>query len=104
MVQNIEFPTIIHSHIKRSNLSNFKEKYDPKNILVLSSEIDTPFDRGDISFDDEGNIMFADNIKDDFLKKFKNYSLNKAFIDKERKIYLKWNRDNWFNKNPNRHG
>lgn len=103
MVQNIEFPTIIHSHIKRSKLSDFEEKYDPKNLLILSSEIDTPFDRGDISFDDEGNIMFADNIKSDFNAKFKDYKLNKVFIDKERKIYLKWNRDNWFNKSPNRH-
>ena len=103
MVQNIEFPTIIHSHIKRSKLSNFEEKYDPKNLLILSSEIDIPFDRGDISFEDNGNIIFANNIKDDFFEKFKNYKLNKAFLDKERKIYLKWNRDNWFNKNPRKY-
>tara|TARA_Y100001970_G_C14087146_1_gene777950 strand:- start:108 stop:1217 length:1110 start_codon:yes stop_codon:yes gene_type:complete len=103
MVNNIEYPSLISSHIKRSEKCNYNEKYDHKNLLLISSEIDGPFDKGDISFEDNGDLLFAKNIKDDFKKIFYKKKLNNKFLDVDRKKYLHWNRLNWFNKNPNRH-
>lgn len=103
MVNRIEYPTLISSHIKRSIKCDYNEKYDHKNLLLLSHEIDGPFDKGDISFENDGNLLFANNIKDDFRKKFYKKKLNEKFLDTHRKKYLNWNRENWFNKNPNRH-
>ena len=102
MVNNIVYPTLISSHIKRSEKCDRNEKYDHKNLILVCDEIDGPFDKGDISFDDQGNILFANNLSAEFKEKFKGMSLNQAFIDEHRLNYLKWNRENWFNK-QNRH-
>lgn len=103
MVNNIEYPTLISSHIKRSEKCDYNEKYDHKNLILVSSEIDGLFDKGDISFENNGNLLFAKNITDELKKKFYKKKLKSEFIDDERKKYLHWNRLNWFNKNPNRH-
>jgi hypothetical protein len=103
MVNNIEYPTLISSHIKRSEKCNYDEKYDHKNLILISSEIDGLFDKGDISFEDNGNMLFAKNITDDLKKNFYKKKLNDNFLDEKRKKYLRWNRLNWFNKNPSRH-
>ena len=102
MVNNIVYPTLISSHIKRSVKCDRNEKYDHKNLILICDEIDGPFDRGDISFDNQGNILFSDNLSDAFKEKFKGKKLKQEFIDKQRLNYLKWNRENWFNK-QNRH-
>ena len=54
-------------------------------------------------FDDEGNILFANNVTEKLRNKLKLKKLNNAFLDEKRRFYLKWNRENWFNNNPNRH-
>jgi putative restriction endonuclease len=102
MVTNIEYPTLISSHIKPSRKCDLDEKYDHKNLLLLSDEINGPFDRGDLSFDNEGKVLFADNVSKNFTEKFENKILNKVFIDEKRVFYLEWNRNNYFNK-QNRH-
>ena len=98
MVTNIDYPTLISSHIKPSRKCNLDEKYDHKNLLLLCDEVNGPFDRGDISFVNEGNILFADNTSADFREKFNSKKLNKIFIDEKRGLYLEWNRNNWFNR------
>ena len=103
MVKNIEYPTLISSHIKRSERCDHDEKYDPSNVVLVSPEIDGLLDKGDISFNDDGIIIFANNITKILQDKLKNLKLNKNFLTQERRFYLKWNRENWFNKNPNRH-
>ena len=103
MVNNIIYPNLVSSHIKRSEKCNLDEKYDHKNLLLLSDEIDGPFDKGDISFTNDGKIIFANNTSTDFKNKFILKKLNNIFLDKERTRYLEWNRDCWFNKLPNRH-
>mgnify|MGYP006091602943 FL=1 len=103
MVNNIIYPNLISSHIKRSEKCNLDEKYDDKNLLLLSDEIDGPFDKGDISFTNDGKIIFANNAGLEFKNKFISKKLNNTFLDKERIKYLEWNRENWFNKSPNRH-
>ena len=47
------------SHIKPWVVSNDKEKLDPKNGLTLSPTYDVLFDRGFISFQDNGNLMVS---------------------------------------------
>lgn len=103
MVNNIKYPTLISSHIKPSIKCDYNEKYDHKNLILISHEFDGPFDKGDISFENNGKILFANNIEDDLKKKMFEKKLNEKFIDLNRIKYLEWNRKNWFNANPNRH-
>tara|TARA_B100000287_G_C20575492_1_gene758282 strand:+ start:24 stop:1154 length:1131 start_codon:yes stop_codon:yes gene_type:complete len=102
MVTNIEYPTLISSHIKRSELCSHNEKYDPNVVILVSPEINELLDKGDISFNDGGKIIFANNINQILQQKLKNLCLNAKFLTEGRKLYLKWNRENWFNK-QNRH-
>ena len=49
-------------------------------------------------------MIFDEQIKEKGirLELEKTKRLNKAFIDEKRLVYLKWNRENWFNK-QNKH-
>ncbi|WP_368863154.1 HNH endonuclease [Staphylococcus hominis] len=88
------------SHIKPWVVSNDKEKLDPKNGLTLSPTYDVLFDRGFISFQDNGNLMVSPFISPMNQKRLnitngKNIGINK-FFDSSRIAYLKYHRDNIF--------
>jgi hypothetical protein len=61
-VRNSTFLTA--SHIKPWCQSNPYEKLDGNNGLLLSPHVDRLFDRGFISFSDEGDILVKDSVKD----------------------------------------
>jgi putative restriction endonuclease len=51
---------LIASHIKPWRASDNREKLDGNNGLLLSPHVDKLFDRGWISFTDDGNVLIAD--------------------------------------------
>ena len=55
---------LIASHIKPWNKSESVEKLDAENGLLLCPNHDKLFDRGYISFDDQGNIMISSKLND----------------------------------------
>lgn len=54
---------LIASHIKPWSKSNNKERLDVNNILLLSPLYDKLFDKGFISFDNNGNILVSKNLE-----------------------------------------
>lgn len=60
---------LIASHIVSWQLSNSSEKVDPYNGLPLSPNVDKLFDRGDISFSDDGKIITKDTFDKTLLDK-----------------------------------
>lgn len=56
------------SHIKPWRVSRNKERLDPFNGLLLTANIDILFDRGLISFSDDGTLLHVRAIKADTLK------------------------------------
>lgn len=59
-VNNITMPELLRaSHIKPWEKSNNKERLDPYNGLLLSPIFDALFDKGLISFDDDGKILLS---------------------------------------------
>lgn len=56
------------SHIKPWSSSNNQERLDPSNGLLLSIAYDAAFDRGLITFDDNGNLQLADDFSIDEAK------------------------------------
>ena len=109
MVEGINYPTLIASHIKRweicdkeynkkSNNNESHEGYNCENGLYISETLDGLFDKGWISFEDNGNIIFADNVSESVKEKYQNAKINPVFMNSKRKEYLKWNRENWFKK------
>lgn len=91
---------LIASHIKPWTDSNPEERVDEYNGLLLCPNHDKLFDRGYISFDDDGRIMISKvlsennrvflNINsdnsiemDDITKSYMKYHREKVFIDRE---------------------
>ena len=109
MVEGINYPTLVASHIKRweicdkehnekSNNKESHEGYNCENGLYISETLDGLFDKGWISFEDNGNIIFAENVSESVKEKYHNAKINPVFLNPKRKEYLKWNRENWFKK------
>ena len=84
------------SHIIPWVQSNSHEKLDQFNGLLLTPTLDTAFDQGYITFQDDGNILISDLIKHEavILGILKHYKLR--FINPEHIPYLKWHRNHLF--------
>jgi len=87
---------LIASHIKPWKDSDNNEKLDIYNGLLLTPNLDKLFDKGYISFDDNGCILFSEYLKDkEGLFVNKNMKIE---IEKDHKKYLQFHRNNIFKK------
>ncbi|HEX5311984.1 HNH endonuclease [Aquabacterium sp.] len=63
-VSGIDIPEVlIASHIKAWSRSNNLERLDPYNGLLLAANIDKLFDKGLISFDNEGQLLVSEALR-----------------------------------------
>jgi len=87
------------SHIKPWSKSNRQERLDVNNGLLLCPNHDALFDKGYISFDEEGTILISDNL-DEATKVFLNINETMKINLSERQLqYMKWHRSNLYNSN-----
>lgn len=90
---------LIASHIKPWKDSDDEEKLDGNNGLLLSPHVDKLFDKGYISFSDEGKILYAN---ESILKIMKIWGLdhnrNVGHFNSKQKNYLKYHREIIFEK------
>ena len=86
---------LIASHIKHWSKSTNIEKLDPYNGLLLLPNYDKLFDKGLISFEDNGKIIISPLIKEEEYKVlgispndelFKVYDENKPYLEEHRRI------------------
>src|SRR5690606_32697483 len=84
---------LIASHIKPWSKSSHSERLDVNNGLLLCPNHDTLFDKGYISFDDEGKIVICSQL-DETTKTFMNIdpSIRIILTDGMRK-YMKYHFD-----------
>lgn len=85
---------LIASHIKPWSKSNSKEKVDKNNGFLFCPNHDYLFDKGFISFDNDGKLLISSALSKediDVLGLNKKIQLN---LDTEKKEYLKWHREN----------
>jgi hypothetical protein len=78
--------------MKPFSRSTKDEAYDDNNGLYLSEEIDAHFDKGRISFNDDGPIIFRNDFPYDEKNIFKNFCINPVFLNNERIKYLNFHR------------
>ena len=92
-----EFKLLIASHIKPHAVSTNKEQADPNNGLMLSPLYDKLFDKGFISFKDNGEILISDWLSphNKGLISF-DYSPEDLCLNDQRKKYLEYHRVNVF--------
>ena len=89
---------LIASHIKPWSQSNNQERLDVNNGLLLCPNHDALFDKGYISFGDDGTIMLSDSL-DKATKVFLNVNetMNIRMNEGQRE-YMKWHRENLYSK------
>lgn len=97
-VTNIKYKELlVASHIKPWSVSTTAEKLDEFNGLLLSAHLDALFDKGFISFDDDGQIIISPKVEAE--KKVFGIDNDMRFsIENDHKKYLKYHRENIFRK------
>lgn len=87
---------LIASHIKPWSKSDHQERLDVNNGLLLCPNHDSLFDKGYISFGDDGAIMISDTL-DEATRVFLNINetMNIA-MNERRQRYIEWHRENIF--------
>ena len=88
---------LIASHIKPWSQSGDKEKLDYHNILLLCPIHDALFDKGLISFNDNGRILISNELNNQnrILANIDDSSCINVTSEKQ-KEYLQWHRENIF--------
>lgn len=86
-ITNIEF--LIASHIKPVRDCTDAEKVDENNGFLLSPHIDKLFDKGWISFGDNGNLLCKDEIVKEVMKVWRlDFNKNVGTFNEKQKEYL----------------
>lgn len=89
------FDLLIASHIKPWRDADNQQRLDEFNGLLLLPNYDKLFDKGYISFDDNGRVIYSryiDNTDRKLLKMDESLHLTK--MEEAHKAYLKYHRDN----------
>lgn len=95
---NIQLPILLRaSHIKPWSKSDPKERLDPTNGILLAAHIDVLFDRGLISFNDNGTVLMANRSVTKLFQEY-NIPLVTSKIPENSRAYLSWHRENVFKK------
>lgn len=89
---------LLASHIKPWKDSDEDEKGDTFNGLLLCPNHDKLFDRGLISFNDDGTILISDEISENDQVLMNVQSDMKIQVDMKMKKYLAFHRENCFRK------
>ncbi|MTH94581.1 HNH endonuclease signature motif containing protein, partial [Roseibium sp. RKSG952] len=89
---------LVASHIKGWRHSNNMERLDPNNGLLLAPHIDKLFDKGQISFSDEGNILIKSNDVKRILKKWGVDISRKIIVNSKELKYIRYHREKYFKK------
>lgn len=95
-LEKLDYPSLVASHIKPFIKSLPNEQYDINNGLLLSRGMDALFDKGYISFNEDGSIILSDRLSNDVKEHLKNYSLDTKVLNKQRLKYLAYNRKHVF--------
>lgn len=82
------------SHIKPWRNSNNKERLNVYNGLLLTPNLDGLFDKGFISFEDNGKIIISEKISGENMAKLGVDSEMKISVHKKHIRFIKWHREN----------
>lgn len=89
---------LIASHIKPWKVSNNEERLDGNNGLLLSPHIDLLFDKGFISFQDNGELIVSQHVQEGIMDKWDILEKNYGLFNSNQKIYMAYHRKNVFEK------
>ncbi len=100
MLEGLGHPVLIASHIKPYShcQSDALAQFDVNNGLLLSRNLDSLFDLGYMTFDDNGIIVPSRVLDSDMINYLSQYRLHKDFINAKRMEYMEYHRNHIFEK------
>lgn len=100
MVEGLSHPVLIASHIKPYSKCAKEDgsQFDVNNGLLLSKNLDSLFDLGYITFDNDGNIKPSYKLSPDMFEYLAEFHLDNRFLNENRIKYLEYHRDKVFKK------
>lgn len=96
VLEKMAYPVLIASHIKPYKESESNERFDSDNGLLLSKNMDSLFDLGYITFDDNGEIITSSKLDEDVSCYVKRFKLDEVIYNAKRKQYMAYHRQNVF--------
>lgn len=90
------YPILIASHIKPYRDCEESEQFDRDNGLLLSKNMDSLFDGGYITFDEEGNVIPSSKLDKEVAEYVKTFKLDPIIYNFRRQLYMQYHRDNVF--------
>lgn len=84
---------LIASHIKPWSKSNNEERLDGNNGLLLAPHIDHLFDKGYISFEDNGGVIVSVKTSEGVLSAWSVSTKNVGTFNTKQKVYLDYHRE-----------
>ncbi|WP_292821544.1 HNH endonuclease [Methylophilus sp.] len=93
---------LIASHITPWSKAEPFEKTDANNGLLLAINWDAVFDKGLMTFNENGEVLFSDSLDSETIKSLglnKNYKLDQTTLNQKRLNYIRRHRMEIFNKN-----
>ena len=91
-VEKIAYPVLIASHIKPYKDSDLLDAFNPDNGILLSKNIDSLFDLGYITFNDDGTIVYGDNLDESVKNAIKNCKIDSKLLTANRIKYLRYHK------------
>ena len=96
VLEKLAYPVLIASHIKPYKKSEVDERFDSDNGLLLSKNMDSLFDLGYITFDENGEIITSAKLDEDVSCYVKKFKLDAVIYNTKRKEYMTYHRQNVF--------
>lgn len=90
------YPILIASHIKPYHVCDKGEQFDRDNGLLLSKNMDSLFDGGYITFDEEGNVVPSSKLDSEVAEYVKTFKLDPIIYNYRRQLYMCYHREHVF--------
>lgn len=87
---------LIASHIKPWSQSNNQQRLDLNNVLLLCPHHDAAFDKGYITFDQDGMILISSELNHETRALLNLISRRKVELPPKQREYISWHRENIF--------
>lgn len=106
-LEKMQYKTLIASHIKPLqmclNEGREDEAYDVNNGILINQIADSYFDKKDITFTDDGEIVFGRQVTEEVKEKLGGYRLDAEVMNEKRRQYMRVHRALFYKKQGMHH-
>ncbi len=96
VMERLAYPVLIASHIKPYAVCDEEEAFHVDNGLLLSKNMDSLFDNGYITFDEQGKVVTSPLLDGEVAKYVQKFALDGKTFHQGRKKFMQYHREHVF--------